>query len=70
MYRAGEGPAGGLLNSTHGGGGCSDKPHDQQVTRHSPRMITECFLTRSMLIEMYVQYMHMTFTIDFMQELI
>ena len=58
MYRAGEveHAASGLPNPTP-----LEKearfvqPQDQQVvTKRSPRIITECFLTRSMLIRMYV----------------
>ena len=49
----------GLPNPTHleGGGGWVrfDQAQDQQaVTTHSPRIVIECLLTRSMLIKMYV----------------
>ena len=38
---------------------------DQQaVTRHSPRIITECLLTRSMLIKMYVHAIYSRFCIE------
>ena len=49
--------ASGLPNPTHfeGAGIRFDQAHDQQVvTTLSPRIVTECLLTRSMLIKMYV----------------
>ena len=49
--------ASGLPNPTHleGGGVRFDQAQGQQVvTTRSPRIITECLLTRSMLIKMYV----------------
>ena len=49
--------ASGLLNPTHLQGEVrSDQAQDQQmVTTRSPRIVTECLLTRSMLIKMYVE---------------
>ena len=47
----------GLPNHTHleGGGVRFDEAQDQQmVTTRSPRIVTECLLTRSMLFKMYV----------------
>ena len=39
-----------------GGGVRFDQAQDQQViTTRSPRIVTECLLTRSMLFKMYVQ---------------
>ena len=48
--------ASGLPNSTHLEGEVRfDQAQDQQmVTIRSPRLVTECLLTRSMLIKMYV----------------
>ena len=49
--------ASGLPNPTHlrGGGVQFDQAQDQQVvTTRSPRIVTECLLTRSVLIKMYV----------------
>ena len=48
--------AGGLPNPTHLEGEVRfDQAQDQQVvTTRSPRIVTECLLTRSMLIKMYV----------------
>ena len=48
-----------LPNPTHlearGGGVRFDEAQDQEVvTTCSPRIVTECLLTRSMLIKMYV----------------
>ena len=50
--------ASGLPNPTHlewGEGVRFDQAQDQQVvTTRSPRIVTECLLTRSMLFKMYV----------------
>ena len=48
--------ASGLLNPTHLEGEVRfDQAQDQQVViRRGPRIVTECLLTRSMLIKMYV----------------
>ena len=47
--------ASGLSNPTHLEGEEIDQAHDQQVvTTRSPRIVTECLFTRSMLIKMYV----------------
>ena len=48
--------ASGLPNPTHLEGEIRfDQAQDQQVvTTRSPRIVTECLLTRSMLIKMYV----------------
>ena len=48
--------ASGLPNPTHLEGEVRfDQAQDQQVvTTRSPRIVTECLLTRSMLIKMYV----------------
>ena len=48
--------ANGLPNPTHLDGEVRfDQAQDQQVnTTRSPRIVTECLLTRSMLIKMYV----------------
>ena len=41
-----------------------DQAQDQQVvTTHSPRIVTECLLTRSMLIKMYVYAVYSRFRI-------
>ena len=54
--------ASGLPNPTHLEGEVRfDQAQDQQVvTTRSPQIVTECLLTRSMLIKMY-----MLFTVDF-----
>ena len=70
MYRAGqvsapEHAASGLPNPTHSEGEVQfDQAQDQQVvTTHSPRLVTECLLTRSMLIKMYVYAVYSRFRI-------
>ena len=60
--------ASGLPNPTHleeGGGGVRfDQAQDQQVvTTRSPRIVTECLLTRSMLFKMYVYAIYSRFRI-------
>ena len=35
-----------------------DRAQEQVVTTRSPRIVTECLLTRSMLIKMYVYAIH------------
>ena len=57
--------ASGLPNPTHLEGEVRfDQAQDQQVvTTRSPRMITECLLTRSMLIKMYVYAIYRRFCI-------
>ena len=54
--------ASGLPNPTHLEGEVRfDQAQDQQVvTTRSPQIVTECLLTRSILIKMY-----MLFTVDF-----
>ena len=66
MKIAGEHAASGLLYPTHLVGKVQFvHAQDQQVvTKRSPRIVTECLLTRSMLTKMY-----MVFTVDFEQEL-
>ena len=72
MYRAAEVsvyteyPASGLHNSIHleGGGVRFNQTQYQQVaTTRSPRLATECVLTRSMLIKMYVYAIYCRFRI-------
>ena len=50
--------ASGLFNPSHWGGGGGEvqffQAQDQQITTCSPRIVTECLLTRSMLIKMCV----------------
>ena len=70
MYKAGEVSVNRacceqLPNPTHLVGVRLFQAQDQQVTTRTPRIVTECLLTRSMLIKMYV----MIFTVDFIQEL-
>ena len=58
--------ASGLPNPTHleGGGVRFDQAQDQQViTTRSPRIVTECLLTRSMLFKMYVYAIYSRFRI-------
>ena len=57
--------ASGLPNPTHLEGEARfDQAQDQQVvTTRSPRIVTECLLTRSMLINMYVYAMYSRFRI-------
>ena len=57
--------ASGLPNPTHLEGGVRfDKAQDQQVfITHSPRIVTECLLTRSLLIKMYVYAVYSRFRI-------
>ena len=57
--------ASGLPNPTHLEGEVRfDQAQDQQVvTIHSPRIVTECLLTRSMLIKMYVYAIYSRFRI-------
>ena len=59
--------ASGLLNPTHLEGEVRfDQAQDQQVvtcTTRSPRIVTECLLTRSMLIKMYVYTFYSRFRI-------
>ena len=57
--------ASGLPNPTHLEGEVRfDQAQDQQaVTTRSPRIVTECLLTRSMLIEMYVSAIYSRFRI-------
>ena len=57
--------ASGLPNPTDLEGGVRfDQAQDQQVvTTHSPRMVTECLLTRSMLIKMNVYAVYSRFRI-------
>ena len=47
------------------GGGCRfDQAQDEQVvTTRSPRIVTECLLTRSMLIKLYVYAVYSRFRI-------
>ena len=46
------------------GGDTFDQAQDQQVvTTHSPRIVTECLLTRLMLIKMYVYAIYSRFRI-------
>ena len=55
--------ASGLPNSL-GGGGTTDQAQDQQVvTTRRPRIVTECLLTRSMLIKMSVYAIYSRFRI-------
>ena len=50
--------------SLGGGGVRFDQAEDQQVvTTHGPRIVTECLLTRSMLIKMYVYAIYSRFRI-------
>ena len=51
-----------------GGGGVQfDQAQDQQVvSTRSPRIVTECLLTRSMLIKMYVYAIYSRFRIGTM----
>ena len=66
--------ASGLPNPTHLEGEVRfDQAQDQQVvTTRSPRIITECLLTRSMLIKMYVHVhvyaIYSRFRIDFVYQ--
>ena len=55
----------GLPNPTHSEGEVRfDQAQDQQVvTTRSPRIATECLLTRSMLIKMYVYAVYSRFRI-------
>ena len=55
--------ASGLPNPTHLAGEVRlDQAQDQQVvTTRSPRIVTECLLTRSMLIKMYVYAIYSRF---------
>ena len=55
--------ASGLPNPTHLEGEVRfDQAQDQQVvTTRSPRIVTECLLTRSMLIKMYVYAIYSRF---------
>ena len=57
--------ASGLPNPTHSEGEVRfDQAQDQQVvTTRSPRIVTECLLTRSMLIKMYVYAIYSRFRI-------
>ena len=59
--------ASGLPNPTHLAGELRvrfDQAQDKQVvTTRSPRIVTECLLTRSMLIEMYVYAIYSRFRI-------
>ena len=57
--------ASGLPNPTHLEGEVRfDQAQDQQVvTTGSPRIVTECLLTRSMLIKMYVYAIYSQFRI-------
>ena len=57
--------ASGLPNPTHLEGEVRfDQAQDQQVvTTRSPRIVTECLLTRSMLIKMYVYAIYSRFRI-------
>ena len=57
--------ASGLPNPTHLEGEVRiDQAQDQQVvTSRSPRIVTECLLTRSMLIEIYVYAVYSRFRI-------
>ena len=59
--------ASGLPNPTHlerGGGVPFDQAQDQQeVTTRSPRIVTVCLLTCSMLIKMYVYAIYSRFRI-------
>ena len=58
--------ASGLPNPIHleGGGVRFDQAQDLQVvTTRSPRIVTECLLTRSMLIKMYVYAIYSRFRI-------
>ena len=57
--------ASGLPNPTHLEGEVRfDQALDQQVvTTRSPRIVTECLLTRSMLIKMYVYAIYSRFRI-------
>ena len=70
MYRAGEisvhrACCERLPNPTHLEGEVRfDQAQDQQmVTTRSPRIVTECLLTRSMLIKMYVYAIYSQFRI-------
>ena len=59
--------ASGLSNPTplEGGGVRFVQAQDQQVvTTRSPRIISECLLTRSMLIKMYVHAIYSWFCIE------
>ena len=52
------------LGGAGGGGVRFDQAQDQQVvTTRSPRIVTECLLTRSMLIKMYVYAIYSRFRI-------
>ena len=57
--------ASGLPNPTHLEGSVRfDQAQDQQVvTTRSPRIVTKCLLTRSMLIKMYVYAIYSRFRI-------
>ena len=57
--------ASGLHNPTHLEGAVRfDQAQDQQVvTKRSPRIVTECLRTRSMLIKMYVYAIYSRFRI-------
>ena len=58
------------LYSIGGGGTIYPGSKPAGVTTRSPRMVTECLLTRSMLIKMYLpfhamcQYMYIVFTVS------
>ena len=58
--------ASGLPNPTHLEGEVrSDQAQDQQVvTTRRPRIVSECLLTRSMLIKMYVYAFYSRFPIE------
>ena len=58
--------ASGLPNPTHLEGEVRfDQAQDHQVvTTRSPRIVTECLLTRSMLIKMYVYAIYSRFSIE------
>ena len=56
--------ASGLPNPTHLEGEVRfDQAQDQQVTTRSPRIITKCLITHSMLIKMYVYAIYSRFRI-------
>ena len=57
--------ASGLPNPTHleGEVRCDQAQDQQVVTTRSPRIVTECLLTRSMLIKMYVYAIYSRFRI-------
>ena len=58
--------ASGLRNPIHLDGEVRfDQAQDQQVvTTRSPRIVTECLLTRSMLIKMYVYAIYIWFRLE------